>query len=140
MSALLEFLLKIAEYIITRITFKTTQDSIERIITIYDSMKALLHEALIHRCVIFKVENGGGKIKPGVNIYMSAIHEDYDPRFVKAIKFDIQRIQLDKQYLNVLANLLANGYADIFTDKLEDGSILKTKYTDAGIKYAEYYL
>ena len=140
MSIIIEFVVKLLETIITKARFGSTRDNIERIVALYDAMKELVTIGLVHRVLIVKVENGGGIISPGKQVYASAMHEDYNPSQMRdSIKADYQRILVDKGFVTILSKLMTDGYSDLFALKLPKGFI-KSKYEAEGVKYAEWYL
>jgi len=138
MNFLAELVVKVLEMLITTIQWRGIKNNMDRVVTIYDSMKNTISNTEVQRFLVLKLENGGGKIKPNVNLYASVIHEDYESPF-ESHKQEYQRLLVDKDYLNIISTIINQGYADIFTEKLEEESMIKKLYTAEGVVYSEWY-
>ncbi|MEO0733928.1 MAG: hypothetical protein AAFZ52_13910 [Bacteroidota bacterium] len=87
---------------------------------------------------IIHVHNGGGDLKAGLPMYMSCIHEEHRPGF-RALKHDVQGLELDKHYRKMVATLIevkdaAAAVADV------DDELLQTVLAAMQARYARSIL
>lgn len=110
----------------------------EGLTTIYENMSKVLAITPAERFLILKTENGGGRPHPGSHLYASVIHEDYiDP--MRSVKADYQRLHVDKDYLEMLAEAERTGYVKMSVESMPKESLLKRIYQSEGIVYSEIY-
>ena len=100
--------------------------------------KPILGHTNAERVTISKVENSGGPLTPGTELYISILNEDYSKPMQPMMDL-YQRWRPDKYYLELLQAVCKNGSAIVSTDNLPDDSKLKAIYRTQQVKFAEVY-
>lgn len=117
---------------------KIPSNSIMKVTDIYASMKLALDNTTANRFTVERVEDSGGPLMPGADVFVSIINEDYQ-KPLKSIQDEFHRWRADKNYVEVLRSVCENGSAVVDVDQLPDDSLLKNIYRMQGIKYTEVY-
>lgn len=118
---------------------RTTGESIKQIIGIFDEMKFVISETDAERILVFKIENGGGIIKPGVQLYYSVIYEDFEKAKFDSTKDRFQRIHLDSEALTMLSQAIDKKSIAVDASMLPQNSMMFGIWEQQGITYSEYY-
>lgn len=101
-------------------------------------MKPVLDNTMVDRFLIWKVEDGGGRITPGAQLYNSVVYEDYRPP-VESVLDEYQRLRVEKSTIEMLMSLCAQGSVSLVVEDLPIDNKLKTYYQRDNIVYAELY-
>lgn len=113
--------------------------SIVDINTIYtECMKPVLDNTDAERYLVVKVENGGGRITPGAQLFSTVIYEDYR-RPLRTIMENYQRFKINKETTELLTSVVGQGSARVTCQDLEKGSSLKTALEANDITYVELF-
>jgi hypothetical protein len=100
--------------------------------------KPIINNTNAERVTISKVENSGGPLTPGTELYMSILNEDYSKPLQPTMDL-YQRWRPDKYYLELLQSVCQNGSAIVQTELLPDDSKLKAIYRTQHVTFAEVY-
>lgn len=117
---------------------ETPSRSILSVTDIYDNMKLALDNTNASRFTLAKVEDSGGPLIPGSDVYVSVVNEDY-VRPLKSITDMFQRWRADKTYIEVLRSVCERGSAKINVSELPEESPLRHIYAMEGITHVEVY-
>lgn len=113
--------------------------SIVDINTIYtECMKPVLDNTEAERYLVVKVENGGGRITPGAQLFSTVIYEDYR-RPLRTIMETYQRFKINKETTELLTSVVGQGSARVITKDLEKGNSLKIALEASEIRYVELF-
>lgn len=83
-------------------THKRNVRAVKAIVQIYTSMKELVGDEslLVCHCAVFKAENGGKNIKPGSQLYLTCLYEEFRPPSQSSMIY--QRVHMDGEYMKIL--------------------------------------
>lgn len=101
-------------------------------------MKPILDNTPAERCAIIAVENGGQMLMPGSPIYVSVVYNDYR-KPLESVVDKYQRLQCDKDYIEMLSVAMREGYVNFRTEKIPDTAMIKPLLVDHKIKYTEIH-
>jgi hypothetical protein len=113
------------------------EKQIQKVVSIYDTMNMVLRETSVERFLIFKAHNGGGIIKPTGELYVSTLYEEFTEPFY-AVKWKYQKLEVDKEYVKMLLNLIQDKVLQCKTSDLKD-SMLKGLYENDGVVESKIY-
>lgn len=105
-------------------------------VKIHDCMNQAL-EGRLHRFLILKSENGGGRPSAGAHLYASVLYEDFTPP-IKSVKPKYQRFLMDAPYLRMLQDIISQGHVDYILSRMEPG-MLRDLYASEGIYYSRIF-
>lgn len=142
-SAVGGVLVELIRYMRDRFKQKSlASDSLIKLNEIYSKcMKLVLDETPADRFIVFKAENGGGKIVPGVQLFASVLYEDYRQGSFnnKAILDKYQRWLCDKHYVEMLSQLCIKGSIKFNSSVLDDESRFKNVCIAENMYYCEMH-
>lgn len=101
-------------------------------------MKPVLDGTPAERFLIVKIENGGGRITPGAQLFSSVIYEDY-VKGRHSVMDKYQRLNTDKSTIELLIALCSQGSAKIKMSDLADDNRVKNFAAKDKITYSELY-
>jgi hypothetical protein len=107
------------------------------VVKIYDAMHAIVEKTTVERCIIVKVHNSGGWVRPDTPLYITILYEDYSAP-LETIKGEYQKMGVDEDYLRMLRDLAKEKILFITTENLKEG-LLKNQYKKDKIKYGEIH-
>jgi hypothetical protein len=116
---------------------KKAGDQIKKVVGIYDNMNSVVQKSPVESFIVHKAENGGGLIKPGSHLYSSMIYESFRAP-AQSVKEKYQRVELDGEYIQMLARLYAQGSVRVLSATMPDG-IMKTAFRAEETMYSEFY-
>lgn len=99
---------------------------------VYSILNVMLAETDAHRVLILKLTNGGGKPKPGGQLYSSVVYEVFEEP-LGGIRRKWQQQRVDEAYVNMMLDVDRDGHAWAVTEAMQDG-ILKDLYEASNIK------
>lgn len=134
MQTILLFLIQLFKFLTI---FNLPSRQIKRVVRIYDAMHNIVEKTTVERCLIIKVHNSGGWVRPDTPLYITILYEDYS-RPLQGIKSEYQKMEVDEDYLRMLRDLAKDKVLYIDTEKLKDG-LLKNQYMRDKIKYSEVH-
>lgn len=111
---------------------------LESIITLYDSLQSLVTNTNIDRALILRTSNGGGIPNFKSPLYLSITHEMHNES-VRSIKHQYQNIQADRNYVELVINILEEKEIDVVVSDLKEG-LLKNAYEAEGINFSKIVL
>lgn len=117
----------------------STQSNIKSILAIYDEMKRIIVNTNAERVIIFKLENGGGIIKPGAQLKASIIYEDFEKDKFESVKDRLQDVKLDSEGLNILSQCIDKKSIKIDTNSMQPVGLLYDLWRTEGVQYLEMY-
>lgn len=112
--------------------------SIIKVTDIYENLKLVLDNTVACRVTIAKIEDSGGPLIPGADVFVSVINEDYT-KPQKPITELFQRWRADKSYIEILRSVCEQGSAKVDISKIPDESTLRSVYETGGITHTEAY-
>lgn len=124
-----ELFTAIFEFFTVLLTFtshKRNLRAVESIVHIYSAMKELVFgdDVPITQCAVFKAENGGRQIKPGSQLYLSCLYEEFRAPSESSMRY--QRVHIDGDYMKILLEAMQTGSAYYKTDDLRPDSLART--------------
>lgn len=117
---------------------KIPSNSLMRVTDIYANMKLVLDNTTANRFTLAKVEDSGGPLIPGSDVFVSIINEDYQ-KPLSSLTETFGKWRADKNYIEILRSVCENGSAQVDVDSLPEDSVLKSIYRMQGIHYTEVY-
>lgn len=112
--------------------------SIIKVTDIYENLKLVLDNTVACRYTLAKVEDSGGPLIPGNDVFISIINEDYcKPQ--KPIAELFQRWRADKSYIEILRAVCEQGSAKVDVSNIPEESTVRSVYETGGIKHTEVY-
>lgn len=117
---------------------KVPSRSIMKVTDLYETFKFVLDNTVACRFTIARVEDSGGPLIPGSDVYVSVTNEDYvKPQ--KPIADLFQRWKANKDYIEILRAVCENGSAKVDVSTLPKETTLRNVYDLSGIKHTEVY-
>lgn len=118
---------------------KVPSETLARYTDIYNEcMKPVLDNTYAMRFTISRVEDSGGPLIPGADVFVSIINEDYQ-RPLTPIMDLFQKWRADKHYIELLRSVCENGSVAININDLPDDSKQKRALSASGIQLTEVY-
>lgn len=115
----------------------STKKQIRKVINVYDAIHYILRSTNVKRCLVFKMHNGGGIIKPTGQLFISVMYEDYSSPFT-SVKADYQNLPLDGTTIKVFMEVMENKRVEYKTDTLIEGT-MKQIYEKDGVQQSRIY-
>lgn len=137
-----DFLIKLLTFLLDAITHKRNLSNVESIVQIYRIMKAVVNEEdddpnPIHQFLILKAENGGKAIRPGSQLYLSLLYEDYRSPVGSSMRY--QRVHIDGDLMTSLLDSMKNNTVKSLVGDLKDTSLLRMMCEVECSKYMELH-
>lgn len=117
--------------------FITPKKQIQKVVKIYDTMNRILEETVIQRCLVFKVHNTGGLIRPTTELFASVLYEDYRIPFT-SVKEGYQRLPVDKEYIKMILDVMEKKKDFYETESIPNG-MLRDIYVREGVRNSIIY-
>jgi len=102
-------------------------------------MSDVVNKTTATRFLIFRGHDSGNVPNPKHPYYTKCLwQQTKDGSELLKLRNMYESIQVDVPYINMMIQVLVNGFVKLSVDKMED-SILKNLYLDEGVKYSEVY-
>lgn len=135
-----DFIIKLLMYIVNKLAHKRNLQSIQSIVDIYSNMKDVVSAnggiGPVYNFVVMKAENGGKRIKPGSQLYLSTLYEDYKPPVNSFLCY--QRVHIDGAFMETLLQCMQKQQLPLDFKTMDDCLIKRICEVDK-ITYAEIH-
>lgn len=144
MKGAADFVIKLLSLFLDKLIRKRNLQGVAAISRIYTAMKNVVYENLdpniqspVFQFLILKTENGGKIIRPGAQLFLSCLYEDYRDPVGSAIRY--QRAHIDGESLEYIFSSMRREMVSYRTKDLKENSLLKLMNEVEDITYTQMY-
>jgi len=117
---------------------QSISETIAQSVALDKAAQDVIRGSSVERCLVLCTTNGGGRPRLGASLYVTAVVNQVDEKH--AMRWEkIEKMPVDMDYIKMLERLEVIGVQAVRTSALQEDSLLRDLYENAGVKYAEVH-